>query len=131
MKRKSLDDLGTLQRAVMEIVWQLGEATVHQVRDGLNRRKEPAYTTILSVMQKLERFGWLKHRADGQSYIYRAACSRADASADSLRELIGRVFSGDHRLLFQQFLDGTELDEKELIELRKMIDRKRRAQRND
>jgi len=130
MARRSLDDLGTLQRAVMEIVWRLGEATVRQVLDGLDRRKEPAYTTILSVMQKLERLGWLKHRAEGRSYVYSPARSRSEASANSLRELIGGVFSGDHRLLFQHFLDETELGEDELVELRKMIDRRRKERRN-
>ena len=114
----------------MEIVWRLGEATVRQVLDGLDRRKEPAYTTILSVMQKLDRLGWLKHRAEGRSYVYSPARSRSEASASSLRELIGGVFSGDHRLLFQHFLDETELGEDELIELRKMIDRRRKERRN-
>ena len=53
----SLDDLGALQRAVMEIVWELGEATVNQVRDKLGRRKPLAYTTVLTVMQKLDKVG--------------------------------------------------------------------------
>ena len=46
--------LGTLQKCVMETIWEFGEATVGQVRDRLQREPQPAYTTILSVMQKLE-----------------------------------------------------------------------------
>src|SRR5262245_29017937 len=71
MARKSLDDLGVLQKAVMETVWELGEATVQQVLDrlGRDRDKSPAYTTILTVLQKLEKGGWVTHRAEGRSYV--------------------------------------------------------------
>ena len=57
MAKKSLDDLGELQRAVIEIVWDLGQASVHQVRRQLSRKKKLAYTTVLTAMQKLEKAG--------------------------------------------------------------------------
>ena len=41
MSGKLLDDLGQLQRAVIEVVWELGEANVHQVRKELARKKKP------------------------------------------------------------------------------------------
>ena len=69
MKRKPLDDLGELQRSVLETVWDLGEASVHQVRERLNRTKQLAYTTVLSAMQKREKAGWLDHRTEGKSYM--------------------------------------------------------------
>ena len=100
MARKSLDDLGALQKAVMEAVWDLGEATVQQVRDRLGGGRPPAYTTVLSVMQKLERAGWLDHRAEGRSYVYRATRSREEEGASSLRAFTERVFGGDPLRLF-------------------------------
>ena len=88
MERKSWDDLGELQRAVLETVWELGEAGVHQVRERLNRRKKKlAYTTVLSAMQKLEKAGWLEHRAEGRSYVYAATQTREEAGAGSVRAL--------------------------------------------
>ena len=50
----TIDALGAWQKCVMETIWELGEATVGQVRDRRQREPQPAYTTILSVMQKLE-----------------------------------------------------------------------------
>lgn len=126
MGKKSIDDLGELQRAVMETVWELGEATVHQVRDRLRRKKRPAYTTILSSMQKLEKSGWLRHRAEGRSYVYVPTRSREEASSHSLRALADRVFRGNRLLLFQHLLEKEDLTEGDLAELRKMIDRRRR-----
>ena len=95
MARRSIDELGALQKAVMETIWALGEATVGQVRDRLDREPPPAYTTILSVMQKLEKAGWLTHRPEGRSYVYLPTRSRDEAGTSTLRTFIDRVFRGD------------------------------------
>jgi BlaI family penicillinase repressor len=131
MSRKSLDDLGQLQRAVMEAVWQLGEASVHQVRDRLCRKKELAYTTILTAMQKLEKAGWLKHRAEGKSYVYLPTRTREEAGAKSALKFIKRVFDGDAVLMFQHLIRQSDLSDRELQQLRQMIDQKRKEMKND
>lgn len=131
MSRKSLDDLGQLQRAVMEAVWQLGEASVHQVRDRLCRKKELAYTTILTAMQKLEKAGWLKHRAEGKSYVYLPTRTREEAGAKSALKFIKRVFDGDAVLMFQHLIRQSNLSDGELQQLRQMIDQKRKEMKND
>ena len=128
MARKSIDALGELQKCVMETIWELGEATVGQVRDRLQREPPPAYTTILSVMQKLEKAGWLSHRASGRSYVYLPTRSRDEAGTSTLRTFIDRVFRGDALLLFQHLLEDEELSEQDLSALRKMLDQKRRKE---
>ena len=128
MARKSIDELGALQKAVMEAVWELGEATVGHVRDRLDREPEPAYTTILSVMQKLEKAGWLTHRAEGRTYVYLPTRSRDQAGTTTLRTFMDRVFRGDPLLLFQHLLEDEELSEQDLSALKKMIDQKRRKE---
>ncbi|MHC4477067.1 MAG: BlaI/MecI/CopY family transcriptional regulator [Planctomycetota bacterium] len=126
MARKSLDDLGRLQRQVIELVWQLGQASVHEVRDRLGHRKKPAYTTVLTTLQKLEKAGWLKHRNQGKSYVYLPVGSREQASARSVRRFVDRMFDGDALLMFQHLVRETELSNAELSKLRKMIDDKRK-----
>jgi predicted transcriptional regulator len=130
MSRRLLDDLGALQTAVMEAVWGLGEATVQQVRDRLDRDPPPAYTTVLSVMQKLEKAGWLTHRAEGRSYVYRATRSREEEGSTSLRSFLDRVFQGDPLRLFQHLIDDQDLSDRDLAELRKMIDARRKERRD-
>jgi BlaI family penicillinase repressor len=125
MSRKSLDDLGELQRAVIELVWELGQASVHQVRERLGRKKKLAYTTVLTAMQKLEKAGWLRHRAKGKTYIYLPTRSREEAGAKSVWKFIQRMFDGDAVLMFQHLMHESRLSEEELAELRKMIDKKR------
>jgi len=131
MARKSIDDLGELQKAVMEIVWEHGGGTVRQVLQRLNREPEPAYTTILSVMQKLEKAGWLTHRLEGRSYVYLPTKSRDEAGSKTLRAFIDRVFRGDPLLLFQRLLEDEELSEQDLSAIKRMIDQKRREETRD
>ena len=127
MARPSLDDLGALQKAIMETLWELGEASVQQVWDRIGRVKELAYTTILSAMQKLEKRGWLRHREEGRAYIYLPTRSRQEESKTSLRKFVSAVFGGDPLVLFQHLLDDDELSTKDLTALRKMIETRRRT----
>jgi predicted transcriptional regulator len=129
MSRQSPDDLGHLQRAVLEIVWQLGEATVHQVREQLSRRKKLAYTTVLTAMQNLEKAGWLRHKTLGKSYIYLPARTREEAGVNSLRRLLKRAFDEDAFLMFQHLIKDGNLKDEQLQTLKKMIDGKRKEKK--
>lgn len=131
MTKRSFDNLGELQAAVMNVVWELGEATVGQVRERLAAEKELAYTTVLSVLQKLEKAGWLKHRSDGRSYVYISRKSRSDAGRSAVRQFTERMFGGDPLMLFEHLLDDDRLTTAELAELRKMIERRRKEQRDE
>lgn len=130
MGKRSLDRLGALQQAVLEIVWDLGEATVAQVRDRLQGKKSPAYTTILTVMQKLDKAGWLTHREEGRTYVYRAVRTREEEGTSTLKQFIRRVFSGDPLRMFQHLLASDDLSAAELAALKKMIDQRRKEQKS-
>jgi BlaI family penicillinase repressor len=129
MSNHSLDNLGELQRAVIEIVWTVGEASVHDVRARLGRRKKLAYTTVLTVLQKLEKAGWLDHREEGNRYMYLPTRSREEAGAGSVRQLLKRVFDDDAVAMFQHLIRQSDLSEDDLRELRKMIDEKKKEMR--
>jgi predicted transcriptional regulator len=126
MSRKQLDHFGQLQRAVIEVVWELGEATVRQVWRRLCRNKELAYTTVLTAMQRLERDGWLRHRVEGRKHIYLPTRTRAQAGAGSVKKFVQRVFDGNALILFRQLVEEGELSDKELRELQQLINQKRK-----
>jgi predicted transcriptional regulator len=127
MSDKLLDDLGQLQRAVIEVVWNLGEASVHHVRKELTRRKKLAYTTVLTAMQNLEKTGWLRHRTEGKVYIYTPTRTREQAGEKSVRKFLERMFDGDVLLMFQHLIRQRKISDAELQELRKIIDEKRKV----
>ena len=129
MSKKSLDHFGELQRAVIEVVWELGEASVRQVWKRLCRKKELAYTTVLTSMQRLERAGWLRHRVEGTKNIYLPTRTRAQAGAKSVRKFVQRMFNGNALVLFRQLVEQGELSDQELQELQKLINEKRKEKR--
>jgi len=126
MSGKQLDDLGELQRNVIELVWELGEATVRQVRDEIRRKKKLAYTTVLTAMQNLEKSGWLKHRSEGKTYVYMPTRTREEAGGRSLKKFMDSIYDGNALLMFQHLMQQSDLTDNDLKELRKMIDDKRK-----
>lgn len=129
MRKKSLDHFGELQRAVIEVVWELGEASVRQVWKRLCRNKELAYTTVLTAMQRLERAGWLSHRVEGKKHIYLPTRTRAQAGARSVRKFVQRMFDGNALMLFRQLVEEGALSDDELEELQQLINEKREDRR--
>lgn len=128
MAKREIDKLGSVQRRVMDILWGSEEATVKGVRDALRRENPPAYTTVLSILQQLEKAGWVKHRVEGRTYVYRPARSLDYERSRSLKSFVTRVFGGDRMLLFQQLLGDAQIDDQEMAELRQMI---RKARQDD
>jgi len=122
-----MDRLGKLQRAVVEAVWEMGEATVRQVWERLCPEKEVSYTTILAAMQRLEKSGWLRHRAEGKTNVYRPTRTREQAGLSSVRAFVQGMFGGSALLMFRHLVEEGDLSDKELQELQRLIEEKRKG----
>lgn len=131
MQPKPLDQLGELQRAVLEALWDAHEASVQELVDRLAPERELAYTTVLTTLQNLEKAGWVTHERKGRAYVYKPTKSRRQAGATSLRAFIKRVFAGDPGLLFQTLIEDERLSKSDLARLRAMIDAKRKEARDE
>lgn len=129
--KKSRLELGSLQSEVMELIWKQEEATVSQLVEAISRRRPVTYTTVLSAVQKLEKKGWLKHRAEGRAYVFFATRDRKQAAAQKLKELLKTAFSGDPRSLLASLLDDARISESELRELRRLIELREKERRHD
>lgn len=122
-REKTLYDLGTQQRRVVEIAWQRDGATVREVWEELSPDRRLAYTSILSTMQKLEASGWLSHTKSGRQYVYSVTRSKAEAEREALAKFIRRVYGGDPApLLFQMLRAGAGA---QTPSLRTLVDLKR------
>ena len=121
-----LDQLGPLQRQVLELLWELGDATVHDVLDAMPRKKPVAYTTVLTALQKLEKAGWVAHAKQGRAHVYRATESRTAATGKSIRAFLASLFHGNSELLLEHLVNETDLDDGELKKLQDLIAKKRR-----
>ncbi len=71
--------LHELEAEVMEEIWQRDDATVREVLEALNQGpKQRAYTTVMTIMVRLDRKGLLRRKRRGKSDVYRATMTRAD-----------------------------------------------------
>ncbi len=113
--------LGRLELQIMNVVWDSGKATVHDVKNALSRRKS-AYSTILTMMRKLEAKGYLEHEVDGRTYVYRPSISQQAVRQGVLGDLVERLFEGSTSLLLTSLVEQNRISENELCEIRKLIE---------
>lgn len=125
-KKPSEIRLGRLELQIMNVVWERGTATVHDVKEAISRGRKPAYSTILTMMRKLEAKGYLEHDVAERTYVYRTTISRQTARRSMLGDLLERVFDGSPSLLVSSLVEQNQLTERELSEIRKLIAERRR-----
>jgi BlaI family transcriptional regulator, penicillinase repressor len=117
--------LGRLELQIMNVVWDRTRATVHDVKEALSHGRKPAYSTILTMMRKLEAKGYLEHDTEDRTYVYRATISRQAARHSMLGDLLDRVFNGSPSSLVSSLVEGRRVTDKELREIRKLIGKRR------
>ena len=122
VKKKSSEiRLGRLELQIMNIVWEKGKATVHDVKDVLGKGRKPAYSTILTMMRKLEAKGYLEHDVDDRTYVYRPTISQKAARRGILGDIVERLFEGSPSLLLNSLVEQDHISEKELKQIQKLI----------
>jgi len=92
--RHSVLDLAPLELECMNTLWPLGEATVREIRDRLAPRRARAYTTIMTIMDRLARKGVVERRKVGRAYVYRAKLAAQEARTQALAQIVDNFFGG-------------------------------------
>jgi len=113
--------LGKLELQVMKLIWDKGEATVRDVWEKLYPERGLAYTTVATVMRKLESKGFLKHDEKDRTYIYRPLADQDKISQGMLREMIDGLFDGSAAKLVATLIQGEHLTERDLDQIQRII----------
>ena len=116
--------LADLQMAIMQVLWDKSEATVAQVREALLPDRELAYTTVGTMLSKMEVNGQVTHRSDGRVNIYKPAIKPDHVKRRMLSDLAERLFAGDFGDLVCCLLDGVDVSPDDLTEIKRLIRRK-------
>lgn len=111
------------QLAIMNVVWDRGEATVADVWKELAARRPVARNTVQTMMARLEKAGWLDVRADGLAFRYRATRPREAALGSMVRRLVDSAFGGSAEGLVLALLHGRGVSREEARRIRAMIDK--------
>lgn len=123
--------LAELQLAIMQVLWEAGEATVAHVREALAPERRLAHTTVGTMLSKLEASGYVAHRSDGRVNIYRALLEQEKVSRSMVTDLAQRLFHGNVADLMCHLLDGCQVTSEELARLTQLIQDKERELEHD
>ena len=110
-------DLTKREMDIMSVLWELGEATVNEVRD----RVDPnlAYTGISSMIRTLETKGYVSHRrGEGKTHVYFPVIEREAAGASALGRVLDKIYGGSPIKLLAHLVDQKRLSDKELARMR-------------
>ena len=100
--RRALLDLAPLELDCLNTLWPMGEGTVREIRDRLAPRLPRAYTTIMTIMDRLARKGIVERKKSGRAYVYRANLTAQEARAQALGHVIEKFFGGSKEALLAQ-----------------------------
>jgi predicted transcriptional regulator len=83
--------LGDLERSVMETLWDAGDGgrTVREVHDVLSAGRDIAYTTVMTVLDRMTRKGIVEREREGRAWRYRPTQSRGAMTAEVMRHALG------------------------------------------
>ena len=121
MARKTSSTLTDAELRLMDIVWELGPATVQDVVDALPADDPLAYSTVLTMLRILEKKGYLTHKKEGRAYVYHAIVAQQEARKGALKHVMQRFFDDSPELLVLNLLEHDGLDKDDLERLKALI----------
>ena len=80
---------------IMKIVWEYGEATAKLVYENIYKNRQISYTTIMTMMNILEKKGALIHSNKGRAYLYRPLLSRQQAVKNQFNYILSKYFDDE------------------------------------
>ena len=123
MARGKSATLTEAELRIMNVLWDKGPATVHEVLQALPSKPNLAYNSVLTIIRILETKGYVKHVKDKRAHIYMSRIDREDATRFEVRHLVSRFFGNSHERLLLNILEESSIDAEELARVRELLER--------
>jgi BlaI family penicillinase repressor len=121
MTDDALPDLGELEQAVMQVVWERGPVTAEAVRDHLPRKLKES--TVRTVLRRLQKKGYVTHTVDGRTYVFHATEARGHVAARAVRRIIDRFYNGSVEEILVGMMDAKIFDRRQIDQLREKVEK--------
>jgi len=95
-----------LELECLKVLWKLGEGNVKDVREVLTHSRHLAYTTVMTILDRLVRKGGVERRKVGRSFVYSPLLSREVLRRLAVRELVKGFFDGNEETLIHYLRSG-------------------------
>lgn len=113
--------VGDLQLRILQILWNAGEASVAGVHKTLQPERDLAYTTIATMLRKMEDRGLVEHREEGRTFLYRARVGADQVGRSMTDHVVESLFQGSLAGAVNHLLQTREVTREELNELERLI----------
>lgn len=122
--------LSDFELDVMNVIWRLGECSAPEVHQAIAQEKEVTYSTVKTMIDRLETKGALRRSKNRGRTVMIEACLEPQVVQKSLlNRLVSHVFAGEHRPLFTQLMNDDSLSATDIDFLEGLI-KERRERKN-
>jgi predicted transcriptional regulator len=121
MKDKPVYRLGDLQLRIMKVLWDGGPTTVAAVQRQLSG-KPLAYTTVATMLRKMEERGLVAHVQEGRQFTYKPVVGAEAVTTSMAGDLVDRLFAGSLADAVSHLLETREVSSRELAQLERLIE---------
>ncbi len=128
MARRAIQRIGDLQLRILQSLWHRREASVAEVQADLGDGH--AYTTIATMLRKMEDRQLVRHRAQGRRFIYLPAVTAEQVNRSVSDRLIDHFFGGSLATAVSHLLQHRDVDPSELDELQQLIESHRQQSKD-
>lgn len=118
-----MEQLTKAEERVMQILWKLKKAFVHDIIDEMSEPKPP-YNTISSVVRILKDKGFVGYKAYGKTYQYFPAVSKLQYMKFTFGQMLRNYFDGSYETMVSYMVDEEQISDSEISEIKKIIDNK-------
>ncbi len=123
MVRKSLPTLSPSETEILRLVWQLDNASVQEVCDKLPNKRKITYATVQTLLRRLEKKGYVKHRIRGKAHVFFPVVKREAVIKRSVGDFLQRLFGGDPIPLMQYLAQHGKIKTKDIEKLKQLVDK--------
>ena len=107
---------------ILRVLWARGRSTVREVHQELRERKSLGYTTVLKLLQIMTAKGTVRRNEEQRAHVYQACQPATETKRQLVGDVLQRVFEGSASELMIHALEGRRTSQKELDELRRLLD---------
>lgn len=118
--------LTPVELELMEILWKLGQGTVHAVMTELPSNRKLAYTSVSTILRILQEKEILAAKKLGRQHIYRPLLSKQTFAKHSVKKIVKNIFSGSPTELVAHLLDKNGLSMNEINTIQQLLDAKKK-----
>jgi predicted transcriptional regulator len=108
---------------ILSILWEKGNETVKEVHEQIQQIKKVGYTTTLKLMQIMNEKGLVTRNITNKKHIYTSALKKEKVQDQFIHKLLLTLFGGSWKELIQVAFEKNALSQKELVEIKLMIEK--------